>query len=169
MKLYKLTDSNGCTRNNTQWGPGITHRGTGKGDLCGPGWIHTYTHPLLAVLLNPIHANFNEPRLWEAEGEIGREDELKIGCVALTTIKEIEIPKVTTEQRIAFGILCVLEVYKGKIPKWERWAEDWLSGRNRSRAVARAAAEAAGLAKKNLNLIALAEKSIGDEQKWISN
>lgn len=31
MRLYKLTDEHGCTRNNTQWGPGVTH--TAKGSL----------------------------------------------------------------------------------------------------------------------------------------
>ena len=66
-KLYKLTDSCGRTRDGTRWGPGVSHSGTGKGELCGPGWIHAYEHPLVAVLMNPIHANFQNPRLWEAE------------------------------------------------------------------------------------------------------
>lgn len=33
MKLYKLTDKNGCTYNNTQWGEG----GGGVGGGCGGG------------------------------------------------------------------------------------------------------------------------------------
>ena len=74
IKLYKLTDRDGQTRNGTQWGPGMSHSGTGKGELCGPGWIHAYEHPLIAVLLNPIHAIFQNPRLWEAEGEVGLRD-----------------------------------------------------------------------------------------------
>ena len=67
MKLYKLTDGDGQTMSGTQWGPGVSHSGTGEGELCGPGWIHAYEHPLIAVLLNPIHANIQNPRLWEAE------------------------------------------------------------------------------------------------------
>ena len=56
-KLYKLTDQNHQTRNNTKWGAGVTHTASGQGDLCTAGWLHAYTSPLLAVLLNPIHAN----------------------------------------------------------------------------------------------------------------
>ena len=52
ITLYKLTDGDGQTRGGTQWGPGVSHSGTGKGELCGPGWIHAYEHPLIAVLLN---------------------------------------------------------------------------------------------------------------------
>ena len=39
-KLYKLTDSRGKTWGDTQWGPGVSHSGTGEGELCGSGWIH---------------------------------------------------------------------------------------------------------------------------------
>ena len=33
------------------------------------GWLHCYSDPLLAVLLNPIHGNYDNPRLFEAEIE----------------------------------------------------------------------------------------------------
>ena len=57
MQLYKLTDDSGRTYNNTQWSEGSTHTASGDGDMCRQGWIHAYTHPLLAVLLNPIQLN----------------------------------------------------------------------------------------------------------------
>ena len=137
-KLYKLTDENGQTRNNTQWGEGMTHSGTGEGELCSEGWIHAYTHPLLAVLFNPIHADFETPRLWEARGTgESKSDGLKVGFQSITTIKEIPLPKITTIQRIAFTILVAKKVYKNA--KWNEWADKWLSGENRA---ARAAAYA---------------------------
>jgi len=137
MKLYKLTDENGQTHNKTQWGEGVTHEGTGEGELCGPGWIHAYTHPLLAVFLNPIHANFKNFQLWEAEGEIDKTDNgLKIGSRKLTTLKIIKLPVVGTTNRVAFGLLCAKEVDKHK--SWNHWADDWLSGKNRSAANAAA-------------------------------
>jgi hypothetical protein len=136
--LYKLTDGNGQTRNGTQWGPGVSHSGTGKGGLCGPGWIHAYEHPLVAVLMNPIHANFQTPRLWEAEGEIAiRDCQLKCGCKTLTTVREIPLPAVTTEMRVRFAILCAKEVCA--YPAWNAWADRWLSGEDRTQAAARAA------------------------------
>lgn len=143
--LYKLTDKTGKTKNNTQWGPGVSHSGTGEGDLCGPGWIHAYTHPLLAVLLDPVHANFSEYQLWEAEGEIAKVDHgMKVGCATLRTIRLIEIPKITTVQRAIFAILCAMEINKDKT--FCDWADNWLNGKNRSAgaaAIASAALEAA--------------------------
>jgi hypothetical protein len=133
---------NGQTRGGTQWGPGVSHSGTGEGELCGPGWIHAYEHPLIAVLMNPIHANFQTPRLWEAEGEVGlRDGQLKCGCKTLTTVREIPLPAVTTEMRVRFAILCAKEVCA--CLSWNAWADRWLSGEDRSEAAAGAAAEAA--------------------------
>jgi len=131
MKLYKLTDANGCTRNETQWGENITHTASGAGELCGPGWLHAYEDPLLAVLLNPIYGNVQEPILWGAEGVVEKTDHgLQVGCTKLTTLRQIEIPEVTTEQRVKFGILCAKQVYSG--PDWLAWADAWLDGSDRS-------------------------------------
>ena len=140
--LYKLTDSCGKTRNDTQWGPGVSHSGTGEGELCGPGWIHAYEHPLVAVLMNPIHANFKNPRLWEAEGEIAiRDGQIKCGCKTLTTVREIPLPKITTEMRVRFAILCAKEVYA--CLSWNAWADRWLSGEDRTQAARARAARTA--------------------------
>lgn len=131
MKVYKLTDENNQTRNKTQWGENVTHETDGSGDLCGPGWLHAYSDPLLAVLLSPIHYDFNKPRLWEAQGKgISKDDHgLKLGFTKLTTLREIPLPKVSTEQRVRFAIYCVLEVCKE--PAFVSWAEKWLDGSDR--------------------------------------
>ena len=132
MKTYKLTNKNGKTKNNTQWGPNITHSSTGNHkSLCSNGWIHFYTNPFIAVLMNPIHADFKSPKLWECETS-GEElhEELKSGCKTLTTIKEIPLPEISNVQRIAFSILCVKEIYKNK--EWNDWADKWLTGEDRS-------------------------------------
>jgi hypothetical protein len=140
--IYKLTDGDGQTRGGTQWGPGVSHSGTGEGELCGPGWIHAYEHPLVAVLLNPIHADFKHPRLWEAEGEIAiRDGQLKCGCKTLTTIREIPLPEITTEMRVRFAILCAKDVCADL--SWNAWANGWLSGEDRSAEAAYRSAEAA--------------------------
>jgi hypothetical protein len=143
MKIYKLTDENGRTRGNTQWGEGVTHRATGRGtELCSDGFIHAYEHPLLAVLLNPIHADFANPQLWEAKGRIAlRDGQLKCGCKKLTTIRQIPLPEITNEQRVRFAIGCAWQVYDA--PAWRSWATGWLTGKDRSE---RAAAEAAAAA-----------------------
>jgi len=140
MKLYKLTDANGRTRNNTQWGENITHVATGnvcKG-LCSDAYIRAYENPLIAVLMNAAHANFDNPRMYECEGEISERDgQLKCGCRTLTTIREIPLPIVTVTQKVAFAILCVLDVYSE--PSFVAWANDWLTGKDRSADAAAAA------------------------------
>ena len=145
MKLYKLTDKEGYTRrgmrNETQWGEGVTHTAYGYGGLCTDGVIHAYEHPLLAAFMNPIQANLKDPQLWEAEGEIvAREGQLKCGVKTLTTLRKIDLPVISTEQRVEIAIRCALLVYKD--PNFLQWAENWISGKDRS-AEAAAAAEAA--------------------------
>lgn len=148
MLLYKLTDHYGYTRpghyNACLWGEGVSHSGTGRGFLCGPGFIHAYTHPLLAVFLNPIHGAYGQAvflnpihnhglgyRMWEAEGEVVKSDcGLKVGCRTLTTIREITPPEVTTEQRIRFAIFCAKAVCADE--EWNAWADDWLNNLNRT-------------------------------------
>ena len=147
--LYKLTDQAHRTRaghdNETLWGVGVEHsaKGDAEQDLCSDGWLHAYTDPLLAVFLNPIHADINNPVLWEAEGEVGKSDGCKVGCRTLRTVRIIPLPKVTTEQRVKFAILCAKQVCKDE--KWNAWADAWLSGEDRSSKAAEAA-EAAGAA-----------------------
>ena len=141
MRLFKLTDKNNETRGHTKWGRGVTHTASGEGGLCGPGWIHAYTSPLLAVLLNPVHADFDEPRLWLARGVVGKNKlGLKVGTTRLTTIKRIRLPRITCCHRVRFAIFCSLQVYHN--PEFVRWAENWLRGKDRSGATAKAAADA---------------------------
>lgn len=140
--LYKLTNHLGQTYNKTQWGENISHSGTGKGNLCGPGYIHAYLSPELAVLLNPIHADFIKYLLWEATGDIIKNNkDLKVGCVTLTTIKQISIPNITLEQRVYFAILCSKSVYFNET--YIQWANNWINNIDRTAAAARTAAYAA--------------------------
>ena len=140
---YKLTRQDNTTYNNCLWGEGITHETDGIGELCGPGWLHAYSHPLLAVFLNPIHADIENPKLWECIGDGRCLDDrgLKCGYTRLTTVREVPLPEVTTEQRIAFTILCSKEVCRD--PKWTVWADNWLSGDDRTETAALAATSTA--------------------------
>ena len=139
MIVYKLTDQNLQTYGSYQWEPGVARETDGNGGLCGPGWLHYYHDPLLAVLLNPIHADIANPILWEAEAEgLHRDDRgLKGGCTRLTLIRQIDLPQITTEHRIRFAILCAKTVCND--PAWNRWADRWLDGSDRSVAAAEAA------------------------------
>ena len=161
MKVYKLTNQDHQTHGNCQWGVNVTHETNGIGALCGSGWLHFYTHPLLAVLFNPIHGNIKDPVLWEAEAEGQFKDDhgLKGGCTKLTTLKAVPLPELTTAQKVRFAILCSMAL-KPDVPDWNEWAGGWLNGENRAAGWAAGwAAWAAGL-----DLIALAEQAVREEQ-----
>ena len=137
IKLCKLTTQTLTTHNGFQWELGKpAPELSGEGGLCGPGYYHCYTHPLLAVLLNPIHADFKNPRLFliEAGGVSAGDHGLKMGFTRMKLTEEISLPEFTTNQHIAFGIYCALEVCKDE--GFKTWAENWLSGKDRSQAAA---------------------------------
>ena len=179
MIVYKLTDQNLQTHGGYQWEPGVARETDGEGNLCGPGWLHYYHDPLLAVLLNPIHADIEGPILWEAEAEgLHRDDRgLKGGCTRLTLLRRIELPQITTEQRVRFGILCAKVICDN--PAWNAWADRWLDGSDRSQESAWAAeaadraawaaawaAEAAEEKETHLDLIAIASAALkGDSDE----
>jgi len=141
--IYKLTDKEMRTYNGYQWKLNEWHETSGEGGLCGPGWLHGYEHPWLAVIHNPIHADIVNPRLFECEcrGEIEREGLLKCGVTRLRLVRELELPEITGEQRIAYGIYCAKKVYTDE--KWNNWADAWLEGKDRSADSAASAASAA--------------------------
>lgn len=165
MKLYKLTDQNWETRNHTKWGPGVSHTTNGEGDLCGPGWLHAYLSPELAVLLNPIHASLKSPVLWLAEGVVGKNDnDLKVGTTELTTIEIMPLLRGTTEQRVRFAILCATSVYNA--PEFYEWAKNRRLGKDslaHTACAARVAAYAAAYVVhtgKKLDLVAIAKQAL---------
>jgi len=137
--LCKLTDQKMQTYGGYQWTLGEWSEADGVFELCGSGWLHAYTHPLLAVLLNPIHADVSSPRLFVIETDGERKDDrgLKVGFTRMRLVREMPLPTMTPVQIAAFGVLCALEVYGG--PNFAHWARGWLSGEDRSPGSARLA------------------------------
>lgn len=159
MKLYKFTDKNGNTRDNTHWAAGITHTVSGVPRLCSPTVLHAYTSPLLAELMHPAHVHFNNDMLFfECEGEVLVTDGTKFGCQSLTAICEINRVSITVNQRIAFGILCSLETFKDSA--YKKWAISWLDGSDRSESSARRAADAAARYGRVIDFQSIAEKAM---------
>ena len=58
-----------------------------------------------------------------------------------TTIRQIDLPVFSTNQKIAFGILCAKEVCHND--EFNKWANEWLDGSNRTKESAAAAVYAA--------------------------
>ena len=137
--IYKLTDMNMKTYGGYPWVLGKWNRTSGKGDLCGPGWLHAYTSPVLAELLDPIHANFREYRVFrgEASGPVISDRGLKVGYTNMRITEELPRLHITTENRIRFGIACACKVYTSA--EYRAWAGRWVSGADRTEAAARTA------------------------------
>jgi len=147
---YKLTIQDLTTYNNTKWVLNEWKETSGLGSLCNTGWLHCYSNLILAVLLNPTHANITNPRLFkcEVDGECLTDNGMKEGWTRMRIIEEMELPQLSHINKIAFGILCALEVNKDE--KFVLWANNWLENKDRSkesaRAVYRYAANAANAA-----------------------
>jgi len=154
MELYKLTNKNGCTQGNTQWGIGVTHelKATEKPRLCTKDVLHAYKNINLALLLNPNHANISNPKIWEAEGKIVVEDYGKVGCFKLTTTKELSCPdwyiddKKRRRVQVQFAVLCaesVLHIYENQYPDDNRPRKAIEAAQNYLKKPSNAAAKAA--------------------------
>ena len=138
--MYKLVkqSSNGVmtTMNSTEWNIGVTNTAIGEGNaMCSDAVLHCYSHPLLAVIFNPIHADIKNPILLEIEcSEIINTDGLKHACKEQTPVAVLELPEVTTIQRVAFAIKCALLACKDD--QFILWANKWLSGEYSSKLAA---------------------------------
>jgi hypothetical protein len=138
MKLYKLTDKYRQTQGLTQWGENITHVAQHEGnEPCSNQVIHSYLSPELAVFLNPIHSKFSNPVMFEASGDVTGCDGLKTWGKSLATVREIGAPKISVEQKIEIAIRIALVRYSDE--KFVEWANNWISGKDRSQSAAYAA------------------------------
>lgn len=131
--LYKLTDEFCATFGGTFWELREWREASGKGNLCSRGWLHAYESPLVAVLMNPVHANFTAPLLFEAEGQGAFLDDngLKCGVQWLRIMKQIPLPIITPKQRARVAIQCAKLVSKNK--RWLAWACAWLAKKPHAR------------------------------------
>jgi hypothetical protein len=134
--LYKLTDEFGNTKNQTHWAEGTRHEiakelRDSTQPLCSKHYYHAYENPLVAVFMNPSHANFRNPILWRATGWVSkRNGQLKCGCFTLRTLQQIPLPVLTTNQRIRVAIQCALK--EPQTESFKSWAKNWLSGVDRT-------------------------------------
>jgi len=151
--LYKVTDARCRTQGNTEWGRGVTHEALGEPGqpLASNGWIHAYEDPDLAALLSPLYSPYPKPRLWEAKGEIGIRDGLRLGCRRLTTIREIPWPCRTSHWKAMLIDLIIRRIRLDSsvfAHAWKQVAIETARLEMSARAI-----EASCLADRNLNLI----------------
>lgn len=133
MTAYKLLTQDMQSHGGLQWTIGCTHTAQEPGNkMCSPQVLHCYSHPLMAAMFNPIHANIDNPRLFEIEAsEIINQDFAKLACKSQMLVKEIPLPTLSDEQRQEVAIRCAMLI-PGAPLLWTNWANDWLSGKDRT-------------------------------------
>ncbi len=148
ITVYKLTKSDHTTRNGMTWDVGKTNRVEWGGKMCAAGCLHAYRSLKIAVLAMPIHCADCTDVLVCTTPEILDDDGLKVGCDEMTGVRWVDLPVVTTEQRVEWAIRCSLLAPQSD--RYRQWAANWLDGTDRSAAAAAEAewaAEAARAAK----------------------
>ena len=168
--MYKLVTQDYTTHGGMEWEIGVTNRATAEGnEMCTDQVLHCYADPYLAVLFNPRHANIKNPRMLEIEcSNIVATDGLKHACKEQTPIAEIELPQLTTRQKVLFAIKCSLFVYKTR--DFVTWAENYISGADISvRAANAAAANAAADAAANAADAAYAAANAADAAAYAAD
>ena len=131
--LCKWISEDMRTKNDTYWTVNIPNELPEEDtlELCRKGLFHYVSDPLLAVFLKGYHNCNDYSSLYKVVDEGKSVEGIdKCGATKLTLVKELEIPEVTLNQKIAFAILCALEVYKEI--RFVTWAKNWLSGQARS-------------------------------------
>lgn len=140
---YKLLNQDNTSYGNCKWTLKEWKKTDGVGALCSEGWLHCYTNPLLAVLLNTIHGDFANPKLYKCEvrgrsrTDLGRKE----GWSEMRIVEEIKLPKISIKQKVAFALLCSIELVKVLGPRrdyleyeyreYVKWAKKWVSGEDR--------------------------------------
>jgi hypothetical protein len=131
------------TQNNTKWVLGEWKETDGiQQSLCNSSWLHAYEDIYVAAFMYVIHVNYSNPRCFRAEGDGAfLSNGTKCGVTRLRLVEEVSLPTITTEQRVKIAILCALEVCHEA--SFVTWANNWLSGKDRSEDAACAASNAA--------------------------
>ena len=145
--LYKLTRADGTTGGGDypvmQWGKGVTNTVVRRENprLCTGDVVHAYIDPLQAAFFDCIHGGYGpDALLWTCDdSEVVVSDSTKSGVFELTTRGQIPLPQLSTEQRVGVAIRVVLRHCEVS-DDWRTWAENWLSGADRSGKSAWAAA-----------------------------
>jgi hypothetical protein len=139
MQLYFIADQQGHLADDRILTCGKFKQKIGSKDdplakYSGP----VHTSPLVAALTHPDSVNGEANKMFEVNRWKVNVDAKN--PEAYTVVKEVAVPTVTIGQKVAFAVATVREIYHDQ--DFVKWADDWLSGKDRSAESARACREA---------------------------
>jgi hypothetical protein len=123
MKKFILVDNQGNTADKQHIEAGKFHISEGEMDKSVAAIINSGDNsPILAVMNYPgaLDASMKMFLLnvWDMEGQ------------GYSMIKEVEMPAITADHKLAFAIKAVGAIYD--FPEYRKWADGWVSGADRS-------------------------------------
>lgn len=129
MRKYVLTDRDGQTPKGEKLVPGkLIEDGRSGKDLLARLGACCCDDPLVAALVSPL-ASENGARMFQINCWKVSADPAQ--AQMYTVVKEVTpVPQVTVEQKLAFALLVLLQLYKHK--DFQVWVHRWLSGEDRS-------------------------------------
>jgi hypothetical protein len=142
---YLVTNHENQTWRQVQWGDNVSHKETNSNYF-----FWTYEHPDVAALLVPIECeNLQKPKLWSCE--VADLSEVDYGTIShdwgyrrrypwVKTIKEEDCFIPTDEQRVAFAMLCTMNLTEN--PLVMAWMRNWLLNIDRTPETAKQVANA---------------------------
>lgn len=147
-ELYMLTDRNSFS-NGFRWASGRTHSWKDTRLLMSSKWMSmdqlgdiyknktnqknklliAHTHPVIALLMNRVTYDVDDPILWECSGDVDSITPDRVAhCKTLQTKEEGLLPVINPLTRIRFGFGCVTKVYKDE--EYNEWILDWFGSKD---------------------------------------
>lgn len=134
MQLYLIADTEGHLEDDRVLKCGKTIQVAGsKDDPLAKFKGSVHTSPLVAVLTFPEMLDTHNSKMFSVNR--WRVDVDSTNPQTYTVVKEVPVPVVTLGQKVAFAVATVKEIFHDA--EFVKWAEDWLSGKDRSEQAAK--------------------------------
>lgn len=128
MAKYILTNSENRTRQGSCLFPGgSSFSSQASSDVVTENASEMGASPLVAIMLNPWHAQLEGPKMLEMQ--FTTEEDNARDPIFRITLREVGMPATTTDQKIIFALMVIVEVYQNEL--FNQWAQKWISGTDR--------------------------------------
>lgn len=129
MAKYILANLDNHTRRGSRIFPGSSSFSSqASNNIVAQNASEIGTSPLVAIMLNPWHAQLEEAKMLELQfstTEFAASDP-----TIKMHVREVVVPETTTDQKIIFALMVISEVYRND--QFNQWAEKWINGSDRS-------------------------------------
>lgn len=128
MAKYILTNSENCTRQGDYIFPeGSSFSSQAISEVVAKNASEMGVSPLVAIMLNPWHAQLEKPKMLEMLFTTEVDD--TSDPIFRISVHEVDIPATTTDQKIIFALMVIMDVYKND--QFNQWAQKWINGTDR--------------------------------------